>query len=193
MKASLNSFLLLLVPGVALAGAAPAATTAQMDLIHPVSVALHVAHDMHHRPHGPPPADAGQHRGPQAGVETLQLDATRNFAPADGSAAQGSHVVGTLSLQSTVGSDGPSHTLSGSVTTTDTHGTAKVTLTGVTKTRGQHCMLPSAGSATLLAADGTKHTVVFSNTCGQVSIDGANVMLPAPPHHDHDDDHGHDD
>ena len=141
----------------------------------------------------------GGHGGPMcddsAGcVETTTLDVQRSSKGNAGKAARQVHISGTLTRQVSAGSSlqARASSASGQLKVDRGQGdVANVVFTDVSRSASDRCFLPTGGSMTRTDSQGERHTLAFSATCGQATLDGAAVTLPQPPFHGHGG-HGHD-
>ncbi len=123
----------------------------------------------------------GSSTGPQS--RSSSFDTTRTRLDADGNTVESLRLTGELAVTSNRTAQPPTHTSQGTFTVTQADGSAAtVTLTGIVRVPPPVCAWPISGMLQRTEADGTSHVLSFGPECGQATLDGEAITLPARPH-----------
>lgn len=112
----------------------------------------------------------------------VTVDTTRTHLDAAGTVLDSLHLTGSLEENFDAEADTPTRTSNGTLTATLADGSASsVTLTGIVRVPPSVCAWPLAGTQVRTGAEGTTNTLVFGPECGQATLDGEAITLPARP------------
>ncbi len=104
----------------------------------------------------------------------------RTDRDAAGAATRASSLTGDVSESFDGSAATPLRLIDGTLTRDRGDGTTStLVLTGIQLPAPGLCRWPTAGTITETVSDGTSHTLVLGSTCGQATLDGAAVTLPA--------------